>query len=114
MTTESTERMSEGWQPKIIEGGKGSILLPTDKDWLWEMNVGDVFFCKKKGVPIFLQLYIVTAKLEEDGRRFMRLENPENPAQFVPVDTKDFSREHSYHMMLRGVDDGHGDPIPEE
>lgn len=106
--------MSKDWSPRIIEGGKGGILLPTDPDWLWDIPVGTVFFCKKKDTPIFLQLFIVTAKKEEDNRRFMRLENPENPEQHLSVDTKDFSRSFTYHMTLAGVEDGSSDSLPEE
>lgn len=107
--------MADVWRPTVIEGGKGSILLPRDPDWLWELKIGDVFFCKKKDTPIFLQLFIVTSKMEEDENRFMRLENPENPTQYLAVDTRDFSRAFLYHMTVPGViDDGGSNPVEEQ
>lgn len=104
MTIEGLEVMSETWKPRLITGGKE--IIPPSQDWLWDLDIGTVFFCKSKKTPILLHIYVITAKLEQNGNRMMRLENPENPEQYIPVDTRDFSREYTFHMRLEATVDG--------
>lgn len=115
MTIGNTNSMDNVWKPKIIAGGKDNGILIPNPDWLWELNVGDVFFCKNKKQPSFvLQLFRIAAKIEQNGNRVMRLENPEKDDQYFPVDTRDFSKEFSFHVLVDGVTSGTGDSMEKE
>lgn len=110
MTIRGTEEMTEVWTPKIITGGKTA---DTPTDWLWDLNLGDVFFCKTKESPVGLQLFQIAAKLEQNNNRMMRLENPEMEDQHIAVDTREFSKRFIFHMLLDGVTDGDGSTVEE-
>lgn len=117
MTIKGVEAMDNVWKPKLITGGKDSGIMIPNPDWLWDLSLGDVFFCKtnKPQTPSFvLQVWQIAAKLEQNGNRMMRLENPENPDMHFPVDTREFSREFKFHMLVAGVtEDGPGNPVEE-
>jgi hypothetical protein len=101
---ETTEE--KAWTPPKLSVVTGGLDGQIDSDWLYtKLFIGDVFLCKpnKSADTSTLHIWGIAYKADENGHRAVRLENPENRAEYKFVDSRDFSKYNTLWFVLPKV-----------